>query len=73
MGEGIPNEDWVYQDGDVGYVIRYDDSSEICYVGYDELERYVVVSEGAAKSSTTPSETETKAYCKPKEQWPGRR
>lgn len=68
MGQDIPNEDWMYQDGDVGYAIRYDDSSEICNIGYDELCKYEVVpnsTTSTTKTSTIPSKTETKAYCKP--------
>lgn len=69
VGQDIPNDDFCYQDGDVGYVILYDDSSEICYVGQDELEKYDVIPHSIAHKKNavwTISNAETRAYCKPK-------
>ena len=42
MGQDIPNDDFIYEDGSVGYCIRYDSGDELCYVGYDELCDYEV-------------------------------
>lgn len=42
MGQDIPNEDYIYENGAVGYSIKYDDSSEVCNVSFEEFYDYEV-------------------------------
>lgn len=59
VGRDIPNADGIYLEGDVGYSIRYDGSSEVCHVGQDELEIYEVVPKPSSMPPSPPQHTPT--------------
>lgn len=56
VGRDIENND-CYENGDIGYAIRYDDSDEICHVGQDELFIYEVLPSDLPPQTLNPQRT----------------
>lgn len=68
IGRDIENEDGSLSDGDIGYIIQYDDSRSSCPVDAMELDdHYVVIPNSTTPTSQTASYSASKAYSKPKD------